>query len=162
MARRSRNKILFQSSDVNTDEKIKKLDEQNYVLKSGILSKRSQTTISLWKPLWIVLRPSYITYFKSAVDKKALGKLNIETIKSVSIENGLGDSTQSYCFAINTFSKKHALILSASTLNECEEWMTMFLFFIYFLFNLIYFIFNYFIYLFIYLLFIILFIIIYY
>ena len=116
---------------------------QQYVLKSGMLSKRSQEG-GEWKQYWFVVRTSNITYYKSAVvsiqlniqsvifhhfpkDKKPLGKISIENVKSVSIENGLKGPAQSqYCFAVNTAKKKHALVLSTPTLSECEEWMSMY------------------------------------
>jgi hypothetical protein len=43
--------------------------DKKYVLKSGMLKKRSKDKIgkATWKEKWFVLRPDSLTYYKSAV-----------------------------------------------------------------------------------------------
>ncbi|KAK4193959.1 hypothetical protein QBC35DRAFT_10812 [Podospora australis] len=95
--------------------------EFDRVIKSGYVQKRARKT-KTWRTVYIVLRPSTLSIYKSDKEEKLRHKLHLSDLTAVAM---LKDPKNKRLNVFGLFSPSKNYHLQASTLKDAQEWVDL-------------------------------------
>ncbi|KAG0648984.1 putative PH domain-containing [Hyphodiscus hymeniophilus] len=95
--------------------------EFDRVLKSGLVQKRTRKT-KAWKPIFLVLRPNYLSIYKDEKEDKLRHKIHLSDLTAVAF---LKDPKQKRQNVFGLFSPSRNYHLEASSRKDAEEWVEL-------------------------------------
>ncbi|KAM3083799.1 hypothetical protein ACMFMG_002088 [Clarireedia jacksonii] len=95
--------------------------EFDRVLKSGWVQKRTRKT-KAWKPIFLVLRPNYLSIYKDANEDKLRHKIHLADLTAVAF---LKDPKQKRRNVFGLFSPSRNYHLEATTKGDAEQWVDL-------------------------------------
>ncbi|KAF7930456.1 uncharacterized protein EAE98_004856 [Botrytis deweyae] len=95
--------------------------EFDRVLKSGYLQKRTRKT-KAWKPVFLVLRPNYLSIYKDQNEDKLRHKIHLSDLTAVAF---LKDPKQKRRNVFGLFTPARNYHLEATTKGDAEQWVDL-------------------------------------
>ncbi|KAB8296054.1 hypothetical protein EYC80_008862 [Monilinia laxa] len=95
--------------------------EFDRVLKSGFVQKRTRKT-KAWKPVFLVLRPNYLSIYKDQNEDKLRHKIHLSDLTAVAF---LKDPKQKRRNVFGLFTPSRNYHLEATTKGDAEEWVDL-------------------------------------
>lgn len=95
--------------------------EFDRVLKSGYVQKRTRKT-KAWKPIFLVLRPNYLSIYKDQNEDKLRHKIHLSDLTAVAF---LKDPKQKRRNVFGLFTPSRNYHLEATTKGDAEEWVNL-------------------------------------
>ncbi|EMR88063.1 putative ph domain-containing protein [Botrytis cinerea BcDW1] len=95
--------------------------EFDRVLKSGFLQKRTRKT-KAWKPVFLVLRPNYLSIYKDQNEDKLRHKIHLSDLTAVAF---LKDPKQKRRNVFGLFTPSRNYHLEATTKGDAEQWVDL-------------------------------------
>ncbi|ESZ94572.1 hypothetical protein SBOR_5062 [Sclerotinia borealis F-4128] len=95
--------------------------EFDRVLKSGYVQKRTRKT-KAWKPIFLVLRPNYLSIYKDQNEDKLRHKIHLSDLTAVAF---LKDPKQKRRNVFGLFTPSRNYHLEATTKGDAEQWVDL-------------------------------------
>ncbi|KAI9649342.1 hypothetical protein NHQ30_001914 [Ciborinia camelliae] len=95
--------------------------EFDRVLKSGYVQKRTRKT-KAWKPIFLVLRPNYLSIYKDQNEDKLRHKIHLSDLTAVAF---LKDPKQKRRNVFGLFTPSRNYHLEATTKGDAEQWVNL-------------------------------------